>query len=136
MKTTLLCTIVLLMSASAFAANENPCEGRSAPAPFLHYPANVAADVISGKVSATVRKDVRCYKEGTVLTLSDDKDQANYGKVKVEKVKFVGFKTISGEEAARSGMGSVAEVQKGLISAYGKSIETAPLTEIYFSVVK
>jgi hypothetical protein len=136
MKNTLICVITVLMSASAFAATENPCEGKSAPAPFLHYPANVAAEVVSGKVSATVRKDIRCYKEGTVLTLSDDKDQANYGKVKVEKVKFVGFKAISSEVATRSGMANVAEVQKGLISSYGKSIEAQPLTEIYFSVVK
>ena len=136
MENILLCTAAFLMSLSAFAGTENPCEGKSAPAPFLHYPATVAADVVAGKVSATVRKDIRCYKEGAVLTLSDDKDQANYGKVKVEKVKFVGFKSISSEEAARSGMGNVAEVQKGLISAYGKTIESAPLTEIYFSVVK
>ena len=136
MKNIVIISGLLSFSAAANASSENPCEGKAAPSPFLHYPANIAADVMAGKISATVRKDIRCYKEGSILTLSDDKDQANYGKVQIEKVKFVTFKTISGEEVKRSGMASLQEVQNGLMTAYGKAVDGAPLTEIYFKTLK
>ena len=112
------------------------CAGQPAPGVNMHYPLTVMPSVVSGKITATVRKDIRCYKVGDVLTLTDPNDQGNYGKVKVEKVVFTNFNALSQDIVSRTGETSIQSLQQELITAYGQDIKSHQLTEIYFTIFK
>ena len=129
--------VSIFVSGAAFAQTPAQCNGQAAPtSPNMHFPVNIMPDVLSGKVSASVRQNLRCYAPGTILTLTDPSDQGNYGKVKIEQIKVVTYNTISADIVARSGDASVAAIQQELVTAYGQVIENDVLTEIYFSLVK
>ena len=111
------------------------CTGQPVPAMIMHYPVDVVPNVLNGKITATVRKDVRCFKAGDILEVTDPNGAGNYGKVKVEQVLFTTFNALSADIVVRAGVADMPALQAQLITAYGQDISTHELTEIYFSVV-
>jgi uncharacterized protein YqfB (UPF0267 family) len=128
---------LLGVAPSAFADNwSDHCKGATKPELVLSYPTEVISDVTGGKVTATVRKSVRCFQKGDVLVLKDSKTNAVVGNVKLEEVFFSKFNSISPKVVARSGEANMPALQNKLVTIYGETIRTESLTELYFSFVK
>ena len=128
---------LLSVSPAAFADNwSDHCKGQPKPELVLTYPTEVMADVIGGKITATVRKGVRCFAKGDVLVLKDSKTSAVMGKLKLEEVVLSKFNTISPKVVARSAEANMQALQAKLISIYGEGIRAEALTELYFAFSK
>jgi hypothetical protein len=136
MKTLVLAALVLL-SSNARADNwADHCKGQAKPELVLTYPTEVLPEVISGKITATIRKGVRCFQKGDVLVLKDSKTNAVIGKVKLEEVFFSKFSAISPKVVARSAETNMQALQNKLITIYGEGIRAETLSELYFSFSK
>lgn len=118
------------------AALANECAGQPKPELVITYPTAVMADVTGGKITATVRKGIRCFAKGDVLVLKDSKTNAVMGKLKLEEVVFSKFNTISPKVVARSAEANMQALQAKLISIYGEGIRAEALTELYFAFSK
>ena len=129
----------LLLASASFAHADNwsdNCAAQPSPEMVMHYPANIVSDVTSGKVTATVRKGVRCYKAGDILSLQDAQTKQVFGQVKVEEIIFSKFNSISPKVIAPAGEASMESMQNRLVAIYGESVRNESLTELYFSFVK
>ena len=105
--------------AVSFAQADNwadQCAGQPVPQMIMHYPVNVIPNILNGKITATVRKDIRCFKAGDILELTDPNGNGNYGKVKIEKVLFTTFNALSADIVSRAGVANMQALQQQLIS--------------------
>lgn len=122
------------LSLSAQAVELTAPANCPAPEPVLSYKGEQSVqEVVTGKVTATVRKGIRCFKVGDKLTLinSDDKAKTPHGQLVVETVKFVEFADLTETTAKRQNLTLEAAKAK-LVEIYGEEIKKTPLTVVEF----
>jgi|GEM_PF-3309432 len=130
-------SLMFFSAVNAHADNwtEN-CASQAKPELVLTYPTEVVGDVVGGKITATVRKGVRCFQKGDVLVLKDSKTSAVIGKVTLQEVIFSTLTTLSPKVVARSAEANMTALQAKLVAIYGETIRAEKLTELYFSFAK
>lgn len=134
MKRFALLSMLALIAVPALA--DDACKGQPKPELVLTYPTEVLPEVTAGKITATVRKGLRCFAKGDVLVLKDSKTNAVVGNVKLEEVVISKFNTLSPKVVARSAEANMQALQNKLVQIYGEGIRAESLTELYFSFSK
>lgn len=137
MKTLVLSLLITFSAVTARADNwTDNCKGQAKPELVLTYPTDVIPDVVAGKITATVRKGVRCFQKGDVLVMKDSKTSAVIGKVTLQEVVFSTLTTLSPKVVARSAEPNMTALQAKLVAIYGETIRAEKLTEFYFLFAK